>query len=524
MAMRLIASVVLYAAAAASAHTSLRVLWPPPNYLVATPNVPIAIAVTGPTTDGHIRLTGHKLRTTFAMQAPGAVIGNIYLGSHHVLVEALSANFTRISAPIVLYIERIPSRVELFRDSGRSKMALVALPAAKAARPTTRTLCFGGASSPMDGQKRLWLRLLASLRRHPTVDYSFHVFLLEPKPVHPTDVFTAHGWNVTYVPMMVLRKDIARYDITHEKMMAALADFGQADDRTTFPSYVHSLWASLAEAFAPCKGGVLSYPNSASDVDRVWAAVGRAVGAAGVVLELSGVMPMPHSVDLLVGPSQYTVDHPSVSQVMRAGIRTVIPPGVDHAIFASRARSPNPCVVVGYLGRIVAEKSLGLLARAVELLLQTNMTASCVTFRWVGDGGDAKYYKRYPITLLGSIDDEAALVHELQTWDMAVQPGLQETFCIANLEVMAMGLPLVTFGVAGVAEYVRHMENAWVVDEISPPALASAIALLVDDPTLRRRLGHGARRTIETRYTWAHTVAAYDEAYGRLIGHATYKP
>ncbi|KDO23148.1 hypothetical protein SPRG_09956 [Saprolegnia parasitica CBS 223.65] len=405
-------------------------------------------------------------------------------------------------------------------------MALLALPSAKATRPTSRTLCFGGASSPMDGQKRLWLRLIASLRAHPTVDYSFHIFLLEPKPVHSTDVFTAHGLNVTHVPMMVSREDIARYDITHEKIMAALADFADAENRTTFPSYVHSLWASLVAAFAPCKGGVLSYPNSGSHDDRVWAGLGRAAGAAGVVLELSGVLPVSHTVDLLIGPSQYTLAHPSVVNAMRADMRTVIPPGVDPTIFAPRARghSTNRCVVVGYLGRLVAEKSLGLLARAVELLTQTNMTSSCVTFRWVGDGADAKYYKRYPITFLGSIDDEAALIHELQSWDVAVQPGLQETFCIANLEVMAVGLPLVTFGVAGVAEYVRHEENAWVVDEISPQALAAAIALLADDPILRRQLGDGARRTVETRYTWAHTVAAYDEAYGRLIGNAIYKP
>ncbi|KDO23149.1 hypothetical protein SPRG_09957 [Saprolegnia parasitica CBS 223.65] len=404
-------------------------------------------------------------------------------------------------------------------------MALLALPSAKATRPTSRTLCFGVTSWPMDGQKRLWLRLIASLRAHPTIDYSFHIFLLEPKPVHPTDVFTAHGLNVTHVPMMVSREDIARYDITHEKMRVALADFADADDRTTFPSYVHSLWASLVAAFAPCKGGVLSYPNSRNHDDRVWAGLGRAAGAAGVVLELSSVRPTPHTVDLLIGPSQYTLAHPSVINGMRADMRSVIPPGVDPTIFAPRARShTNRCVVVGYLGRLTLEKSLGLLARAVELLTQTNMTSSCVTFRWVGDGADAKYYKRYPITFLGSIDDEAALIHELQTWDVAVQPGLQETFCIANLEVMAVGLPLVTFGVAGVAEYVRHEENAWVVDEISPRALAAAIALLADDPILRRQLGHGARRTVETRYTWAHTVAAYDEAYGRLIGSAMYKP
>ncbi|OQR83810.1 hypothetical protein ACHHYP_14258, partial [Achlya hypogyna] len=243
------------------------------------------------------------------------------------------------------------------------------------------------------------------------------------------------------------------------------------------------------------------------------------------------IYPVPLSVDAVVGPSHFAAFHPSVRSNVDARHRYVVAPGVDSDLFAPAAHSPpavyGKCLVVGYLGRIVAEKSLGLLASAIELLMTTtNSTPSampCMDFRWVGDGADIDYYRRYPITLLGSIYNETDLVRELQSWDIAVHPGLQETFCIANVEVMAVGLPLVTFGVAGTTEYVRHDVNAWVVDEMSPAALADGIRRLAQDGALRRRLGDAARATVVKQFQWSDTVAKYDEVLGRLLGSAKTK-
>ena len=53
------------------------------------------------------------------------------------------------------------------------------------------------------------------------------------------------------------------------------------------------------------------------------------------------------------------------------------------------------------------------------------------------------------------------LVSVLQELDIVINPSLRawsETFCIANIEVMAMGIPLVTFGVGGVGEYIERIE------------------------------------------------------------------
>ena len=51
----------------------------------------------------------------------------------------------------------------------------------------------------------------------------------------------------------------------------------------------------------------------------------------------------------------------------------------------------------------------------------------------------------------------------LASLDVMVNPSLRawsETLCIANVEAMAMRLPVVTFGVGGVGEYVRGAQTA----------------------------------------------------------------
>ena len=80
--------------------------------------------------------------------------------------------------------------------------------------------------------------------------------------------------------------------------------------------------------------------------------------------------------------------------------------------------------------------------------------------------------------------------------DILVNPSLRawsETFCIMNIEAMGMGVPLVTFGVGGVGEYILLYQekqndedtqlytvtsNAVLVNEASPRAMAAAVAIL----------------------------------------------
>jgi len=124
--------------------------------------------------------------------------------------------------------------------------------------------------------------------------------------------------------------------------------------------------------------------------------------------------------------------------------------------------------------------------------------------------------------------------------DIVINPSLRawsETFCIANIEVMSMAVPLVTFAVGGIGEYVQDPTltpdysisfndstgdfsvsvNAVVVHIASPGALARAALHLIRRPALRRLIGQSGRRTVVAHFNVQKQMAQYEELYDKLV-------
>lgn len=75
-------------------------------------------------------------------------------------------------------------------------------------------------------------------------------------------------------------------------------------------------------------------------------------------------------------------------------------------------------------------------------------------------------------------------------------------------EYMAMGRGIVASSLGQIAEVLEHERTALLVEPGDPDALAGALARLVDDPELSRRLGTAAREAACERHTWHAHVAA----------------
>ncbi|MGH9370284.1 MAG: glycosyltransferase [Vicinamibacterales bacterium] len=72
------------------------------------------------------------------------------------------------------------------------------------------------------------------------------------------------------------------------------------------------------------------------------------------------------------------------------------------------------------------------------------------------------------------------------------------------IEAMWSGLPVITTRTAGMQEIVAHEGTGLLVPPADAPALAAAIAGLLDDPQLRCSLGAEAHRLAASRYRWKH--------------------
>ena len=105
------------------------------------------------------------------------------------------------------------------------------------------------------------------------------------------------------------------------------------------------------------------------------------------------------------------------------------------------------------------------------------------------------------------------------------------TFIFAK--VMAMKIPLVTFGVGGIGEYIDIDErairsiskaetssrgylvgdNVVLLLDASPQVIARAVNHLVQDPLLRRSLGRAGRKTVEKYFSVDRQLREYSNLY-----------
>ena len=90
----------------------------------------------------------------------------------------------------------------------------------------------------------------------------------------------------------------------------------------------------------------------------------------------------------------------------------------------------------------------------------------------------------------------------LSALDIFVLPSHSEGVSLALLEAMAAGLPVIATAVGGLPEVVTDGENGLLIPPKDPEALAQALARLLADPALAKKLGENARRTWKRITPW----------------------
>jgi phosphatidylinositol alpha 1,6-mannosyltransferase len=232
-------------------------------------------------------------------------------------------------------------------------------------------------------------------------------------------------------------------------------------------------------------------------------------GRLGQTVAWARLRKIHNAADRTLAPSSATASELHAHGVKRVWLWAR---GVDSARFDPARRSarlraelaPSGELLVGYVGRLAAEKRVELLADVARL--------PGVKLVIVGSGPSEQMARRVLPTaaFLGQRggEDLAAIYASL---DVFVHSGPHDTFGNTLLVAAASGLPVVAPAAGGPIDLVRDGQTGFLVEPGSGPAMASAVAKLVADPALRAAQGRAGRQWMLGR-TWP---AMCDE----LIGH-----
>jgi phosphatidylinositol alpha 1,6-mannosyltransferase len=159
-----------------------------------------------------------------------------------------------------------------------------------------------------------------------------------------------------------------------------------------------------------------------------------------------------------------------------------------------------------YVGRLANEKR-------VDLLLDVARTPG-VALTIIGDGGlrdelEARF-SGTSTQFMGYLYGED-LADAYASADVFTFTGPCETFGQVVQEALASGLPAVVVNQGGVVDLVSDGETGYICAP-EPEAFAAAVRQLRDNPPLRKRLSHNARRFAEA-HPWSAIMAQLEHHY-----------
>jgi glycosyltransferase involved in cell wall biosynthesis len=172
--------------------------------------------------------------------------------------------------------------------------------------------------------------------------------------------------------------------------------------------------------------------------------------------------------------------------------------------------------LVLYVGRLVADKDLRVLALALESARGQGARLRCV---FAGDGPlRAELQKRLPQDHFPGFVRGQALARLYASADLFAFPSPNETFGNVVLEAMASGLPVLAVAAGGPSDLVVHGHSGWLCPPGDAEAFARALERLANDWGLRRGLaaaGLGRAGGYHWRAVHGRLLDSYRQVLGR---------
>jgi teichuronic acid biosynthesis glycosyltransferase TuaC len=189
----------------------------------------------------------------------------------------------------------------------------------------------------------------------------------------------------------------------------------------------------------------------------------------------------------------------------RTGRTSVVYNGVDTEMFSPAESESKSAHVILSVGNLIPIKGHEILLRSVAALAQDFPD---LHLELIGEGPERSHLQALATKL--QISDRVKFRGRLPRKEVAaamrrctlfVLPSRYEALGCVYLEAMAAGKPVIGCRGQGIADIVQHGLNGFLVGPDNEKELTLAIAMLLNNETLRGNLGRAARDTIVDRLT-----------------------
>ena len=182
---------------------------------------------------------------------------------------------------------------------------------------------------------------------------------------------------------------------------------------------------------------------------------------------------------------------------------------------------PDNHKVILSVGHLIPRKGHEYLIRATSRILKRDKTCSLVI---VGEGPMQDRLQRLirelgvsnNVRLSGAVADKMLPSYYAMA-DIFAMPSTSEGHCVAILEAMASGRPIVASEIPANAESVVQDKNGFLVPAKSSEALADSILTLLNDDDLRERFGHYSRMRATEEFSWRRRIERLLDFYKSVL-------
>lgn len=176
-----------------------------------------------------------------------------------------------------------------------------------------------------------------------------------------------------------------------------------------------------------------------------------------------------------------------------------------------------------YVGKIDKSSHWKGIKYLIESLSLIKDKIKGIEIRFVGDGDCIEHYKRLSnkLNLKISFSGEKtgkSLDEEYFNSSILVLPSVSEaeSFGMVLIEAMAHKKPVIGSNIGGIPYVIDHNKNGLLVPPKNPEKLAEAIAYIIKNPKIARKMGEEGYKKVKNSFTWEIQVNKTDKLLGGI--------